>query len=106
MSDLLLKSVDVMRAMLRAVQAKQPIDAQRVSDLQFDLELMIAQKNARRPPTPPLPRRAAAGAGTPQRLQPAPPRRADARQPRPHRAGKSPSAPTASCSPAATTRCA
>ena len=44
MSDLLLKSVDVMRAMLRAVQAKQPIDAQRVSDLQFDLELMIAQK--------------------------------------------------------------
>ena len=46
MSDLLLKSVDVMRAMLRAVQQKQPIDAQRVSDLQFDLELMIAQKNS------------------------------------------------------------
>jgi two-component system, chemotaxis family, sensor kinase CheA len=46
MSDLLLKSVDVLRAMLRAVQAKQPIDAQRVSDLQFDLELMIAQKSA------------------------------------------------------------
>src|SRR4051794_36626517 len=46
MSDLLLKSVDVMRAMLRAVQQKKPIDAQRVSDLQFDLELMIAQKNA------------------------------------------------------------
>jgi two-component system chemotaxis sensor kinase CheA len=46
MSDLLLKSVDVLRAMLRAVQAKQPIDAQRVSDLQFDLELMIAQKGA------------------------------------------------------------
>ena len=46
MSDLLLKSVDVMRAMLRAVQQKQPLDAQRVSDLQFDLELMIAQKNA------------------------------------------------------------
>jgi len=44
MSDLLLKSVDVMRAMLRAVQAKQPLDAQRISDLQFDLELMIAQK--------------------------------------------------------------
>ncbi|HET9391482.1 MAG TPA: chemotaxis protein CheA [Steroidobacteraceae bacterium] len=43
-SDLLLKSVDVMRAMLRAVQLKQPIDAQKVSDLQFDLELMIAQK--------------------------------------------------------------
>ncbi len=45
-SDLLLKSIDVMRAMLRAVQAKQPIDAQRVSDLQFDLELVIAQKPA------------------------------------------------------------
>ena len=57
MSDLLLKSVDVMRAMLRAVQAKQPIEAQRVSDLQFDLELMIAQKPALTPapqaaPTP------------------------------------------------------
>jgi len=46
MSDLLLKSVDVMRAMLRAVQQKKPIDAQKVSDLQFDLELMIAQKNS------------------------------------------------------------
>src|SRR3954469_21251723 len=46
MSDLLLKSVDVMRAMLRAVHHKKPIDAQKVSDLQFDLELMIAQKNA------------------------------------------------------------
>jgi two-component system chemotaxis sensor kinase CheA len=45
LSDLLLKSVDVMRAMLRAVQAKQPIDAQRVSDLQFDLEVAIAQKD-------------------------------------------------------------
>jgi two-component system chemotaxis sensor kinase CheA len=43
-SDLLLKSVDVMRAMLRAVQAKQPIDSQRVSDLQFDLEVAIAKK--------------------------------------------------------------
>lgn len=52
MSDLLLKSVDVMRAMLRAVQQKQPIDSQRVSDLQFDLELMIAQKNAAPAPQP------------------------------------------------------
>jgi two-component system, chemotaxis family, sensor kinase CheA len=48
-SDLLLKSVDVMRAMLRSTQAKQPINMQRVSDLQFDLELMIAQKNAPKP---------------------------------------------------------
>ena len=44
-SNLLLKSVDVMREMLRAVQARQPIDAQRVADMQFDLELVIAQKN-------------------------------------------------------------
>ena len=43
-SDLLLKSVDVMREMLRAVQHKEPVDAQRVADLQFDLELVIAQK--------------------------------------------------------------
>ncbi|MGH8289782.1 MAG: Hpt domain-containing protein, partial [Steroidobacteraceae bacterium] len=45
LSDLLLKSVDVMRAMLRAVQAKQPIDGQCVSDLQFDLEVAIAKKS-------------------------------------------------------------
>ena len=48
-SDLLLKSVDVMRAMLRAVQAKQPIDSQRVSDLQFDLEVAIANKSGEAP---------------------------------------------------------
>ncbi|HKQ80741.1 MAG TPA: chemotaxis protein CheA [Steroidobacteraceae bacterium] len=45
-SDLLLKSVDVMREMLRAVQQKETVDAQRVADLQFDLELAIAQKNS------------------------------------------------------------
>ncbi len=45
-TDLLLRSVDVMRDMLRAVQHKTPIDAQRVADLQFDLELAIVQKNA------------------------------------------------------------
>ena len=43
-SDLLLKSVDVLREMLRAVQAKLPVDAQRVADLQFDLELAIARR--------------------------------------------------------------
>jgi two-component system chemotaxis sensor kinase CheA len=48
-SDLLLKSVDVMRAMLRSTQSKQPLDMQKVSDLQFDLELMIVQKNAAPP---------------------------------------------------------
>jgi len=52
-TDLLLKSVDIMREMLRAVQHKTPIDAQRVADVQFDLELAIAQKSA---PTQSLPR--------------------------------------------------
>jgi two-component system chemotaxis sensor kinase CheA len=53
LSDLLLKSVDVMREMLRAVQAGQPIDAQRVADLQFDLELAIAQQSTAAPATEP-----------------------------------------------------
>src|ERR1700733_12220292 len=44
LSDLLLRSVDVMREMLRAQQAKQPVDVQRVADLQFDLELVVGQK--------------------------------------------------------------
>jgi two-component system chemotaxis sensor kinase CheA len=47
LTDLLLKSVDVMREMLRAVQQKAPIDAQRMADVQFDLELAIVQKNSR-----------------------------------------------------------
>src|ERR1044071_10202516 len=59
-TDLLLKSVDVMREMLRAVQHKAPIDAQRVADVQFDLELAIAEKlapaAAALAPPPPLPR--------------------------------------------------
>jgi two-component system chemotaxis sensor kinase CheA len=42
--DLLLKSVDAMRDMLRAVQNKTPIDAQRVADLQFDAEAILAQR--------------------------------------------------------------
>jgi two-component system chemotaxis sensor kinase CheA len=62
-SDLLLKSVDVMRAMLRSTQAKQPLDMQKVSDLQFDLELTIAQKNSA-PPAKPAPAPAAAPAAT------------------------------------------
>jgi len=44
-SDLLLKSVDAMRDMLRAVQSKKPIDSQRVADLQFDTEMILAQRN-------------------------------------------------------------
>src|SRR5246127_252564 len=54
-SDLLLKSVDVMRAMLKSTQAKQPLDMQRVSDLQFDLELAIAQKNSAPAPSAAVP---------------------------------------------------
>src|SRR3954468_13158466 len=46
LSDLLLKSVDVMREMLRSVQHKEPLDAQRIADLQFDLEVAIATKEA------------------------------------------------------------
>ena len=45
-TDLLLRAVDIMREMLRAVQHKSPIDAQRVADLQFDLELAIVQNKA------------------------------------------------------------
>ena len=52
MCDLLLRSVDVMREMLRSVQSKQPMDAQKVADLQFDLELMVANKNAPAPVAP------------------------------------------------------
>ena len=44
--DSLLKSVDIVREMLRAVQSKQPIDAQRVADVQFDLEAIVARKDA------------------------------------------------------------
>jgi two-component system, chemotaxis family, sensor kinase CheA len=42
-SDKLLISVDVMRAMLTSVQRKEPVDMQKVADLQFDLEMIVAQ---------------------------------------------------------------
>jgi two-component system, chemotaxis family, sensor kinase CheA len=45
-SDLLLKSIDVIREMLRAVQRKQPLEAQRITDLQFELERVIAEQKA------------------------------------------------------------
>jgi two-component system chemotaxis sensor kinase CheA len=44
--DLLLKSVDVMREMLRATQRKESCDPQKVADLQFDLEVAVAQTSA------------------------------------------------------------
>jgi two-component system chemotaxis sensor kinase CheA len=43
--DLLLKSVDIMRAMLQAAKTKQPISMQSVADLQFDIELVIVQRD-------------------------------------------------------------
>ncbi|MBS0418256.1 MAG: chemotaxis protein CheA [Proteobacteria bacterium] len=75
MSDLLLKSVDVMRAMLRAVQQKKPIDAQKVSDLQFDLELMIAQKDTVAAPAAAAPTTTAPAAPPPVVMSAPTPRR-------------------------------
>src|ERR1700753_3356911 len=46
LSDLLLRSIDIMREMRRAQQTRQPFDQQRVADLQFDLEVAVAQKSA------------------------------------------------------------
>jgi two-component system chemotaxis sensor kinase CheA len=48
-SDQLLLSVDVMRAMLRAVQRNEPVDVQKVADLQFDLEMIVASKGSSAP---------------------------------------------------------
>ena len=45
-SDQLLLSVDVMRAMLTSVQRKEPVDMQKVADLQFDLEMVVVQGGA------------------------------------------------------------
>jgi len=47
--DLLLKSVDVMRAMLDAARTKQPHDAQSVTDLQLDIERLILKHKAGAP---------------------------------------------------------
>jgi len=44
--DKLLLSVDVLRELLRSVQRKEPADSQRVADLQFDLEAIVASKGA------------------------------------------------------------
>src|SRR5882757_9867904 len=44
--DSLLKSVDVLREMLTAVRGRKPVDAQRVADLQFDLDAIVARKDA------------------------------------------------------------
>jgi two-component system, chemotaxis family, sensor kinase CheA len=53
--DLLLKSVDVMREMLRGAQRKEAFDPQRVADLQFDLEVAVANHAAAAPAAPAVP---------------------------------------------------
>lgn len=65
-TDLLLKSVDVMREMLRCVQHKETIDAQRVADLQFDLEVAIVQATAANTP-PAVPANAVCDSGVDER---------------------------------------
>jgi two-component system, chemotaxis family, sensor kinase CheA len=64
--DLLLKSVDVMREMLRATQKKESFDPQRVADLQFDLEVAVAKAPAAEAPAAaaPLPPAAPAPAAS------------------------------------------
>ena len=44
-SDLLLKSVDVLRTMLGSSRAGRPVEMQSVADLQFDIELIIVQRD-------------------------------------------------------------
>jgi two-component system, chemotaxis family, sensor kinase CheA len=46
LSDLLLRSVDIMREMIHGWQQRKPADAQRIADLQFDLELAVVQRGA------------------------------------------------------------
>jgi len=66
LSDLLLRSVDVMRAMLRAVQGRGPVDSQYVADVHFHLEQAIALRAAPATATLPAPSpdQAAAAAAT------------------------------------------
>ncbi len=52
-SDQLLLSVDVLRAMMGSVQRKEPVDMQKVADLQFDLEAIVATKGASAPAAAP-----------------------------------------------------
>ncbi|HXY97916.1 MAG TPA: chemotaxis protein CheA [Steroidobacteraceae bacterium] len=61
--DLLLKSVDVMREMLRAAQRKESFDPQKVADLQFDLEVAVAKNDVAAAPEAAAAPAAAAPAG-------------------------------------------
>ena len=51
-SDQLLLSVDVLRSLMTSVQRKEPVDMQKVADLQFDLEQIVASKGASAPAAP------------------------------------------------------
>src|SRR5215469_10508106 len=71
--DLLLKSVDVMREMLRAAQRKETFDPQKVADLQFDLEVAVARNDDAVAPAPAAVAPAAlAAAPAPAPVTPAP----------------------------------
>src|SRR5215472_736511 len=72
--DLLLKSVDVMREMLRAAQRKETFDPQKVADLQFDLEVTVVRNDSAAAAVPAAASQAAQAAPPP----PAPPRPAPA----------------------------
>ncbi len=72
-SDKLLLSVDVMRAMLTSVQRKETVDMQKVADLQFDLEMIVAQAGQAAAPAP-----AAASASAPAPVAAAAPAAANA----------------------------
>jgi two-component system chemotaxis sensor kinase CheA len=66
LSDLLLRSVDVMREMIHGQQQRKPVDAQRIADLQFDLELAVAQRGtAEAAPAPVAPQAVAPAAASP-----------------------------------------
>jgi two-component system chemotaxis sensor kinase CheA len=54
-SDQLLISVDVLRSMMSSVQRKEPVDMQKVADLQFDLEQIVASKGGGAAPAADLP---------------------------------------------------
>jgi two-component system chemotaxis sensor kinase CheA len=70
--DLLLKSVDVMREMLRAAQRKETFDPQKVADLQFDLEVAVARNDDAAAPAPAAVAPVAPAAPAPAPATPAP----------------------------------
>ena len=99
MLDLLLKSVDAMRDMLRAVQTKTPIDSQRVADLQFDTEAILAQRTTTAGVVPAAVT-AAAAAATNGAIAPEPTATAASSPPAVVDAGTAASAPAVAAPPA------